>query len=65
MGVFECYSISNDKITLEQVGVLLRKTISIKEIPPQEKPFSLLSNLIEEYNYLCTKKKLKNEYFYF
>ena len=65
MGVFECYSISNDKITLEQVGVLLRKTISIKEIPPQEKPFSLLSNLIEEYNYLCTKTKLNNECFSF
>ena len=50
MGAFECESIYNNKISLEQIGKLFQRTINVKEIPNQEKPFSLRYNLIEEYN---------------
>lgn len=64
MGSFECSSIINNKISLEQIGILLEKTINIKEIPNNEKPFSLKYNLYEEYNQLKRKSK-NNTFFYY
>jgi hypothetical protein len=64
MGSFECSSIINNKISLEQIGILLEKTINIKEIPNNEKPFSLKYNLYEEYNQLKRKSR-NNTFFYY
>ena len=63
MGAFECESISSNKISLEQLGILFQKTINIKEIPNQERPFSLIYNLIEEFNKLKLKCQNKKEFF--
>jgi len=63
MGAFECESIYNNKISLEQIGKLFQRTINVKEIPNQEKPFSLRYNLIEEYNKIKLRSKNINEIF--
>ena len=63
MGILECDSIPGNKISLSQIGVLFQKTINIKELPDQEKSFSLLYNLIEEFNRLKSKSNNKNKYF--
>ena len=63
MGAFECESISSFRISLEQIGKLFQRTINVKEIPNQEKPFSLRYNLIEEYNKIKLKSKNISEIF--
>ena len=60
MGGFECSSISCSRISLEELGKLLQKTINIKEISEQVKPFSFRYNLIEEYNKIKLRANKNN-----
>ena len=64
MGAFECDSIGNCKIPLEQIGILFQKTINIKEIQNSDKSDSIRYNLIEEYHQLIIKSRNK-EFFYY
>jgi len=61
MGVYNCKSIPNNKLTFEQIELLFQNTINAKEIPNSEKNISLQYHLLEEYNLLKTKSKLNKE----
>ena len=64
MGVYNCNSISTNKLAFEQIDILFQNTINIKEISNIEKNISLQYNLLEEYNLLKTKSKLNKEIFH-
>ena len=64
MGVLECDTIGNCKISLDQIGIFFQKTISIKGLQNNEKFFSIRYNLIEEYQKLKIKSR-NNQFFYY
>ena len=41
MGLYNCNSIQNKKLTFEQIDLLFKNTINIKEISNNEKSISL------------------------
>ena len=60
MGV-NCDTLINNKFSFEQIEIFLQKAISFKEISSEDKSISIQYNLLEEYNKLKLKSKLKQD----
>ena len=60
MGV-NCDTLINNKFSFEQIEIFLQKAISCKEISSEDKSISIQYNLLEEYNKLKSKSKLKQD----
>ena len=60
MGI-NCDSLINNKSSFDQIEIFLRKAITLKEISSIDKSISIQYNLLEEYNDLKLKSKLKKE----
>ena len=60
MGV-NCDTLINNKFSFEQIEIFLQKAISFKEISSEDKSISIQYNLLEEYNKLKSKSKLKQD----
>ena len=59
-----CDSLQNNKFSFEQIDMLFQKTLNLKDVSSSEKNISIQYNLLEEYNYIKTKSKLKKEILY-
>ena len=60
MGI-NCDALRNNKFSFEQIEFFLQKAITLKDISSEDKSISIQCNLLEEYNELKLKSKMKNE----
>ena len=56
-----CDSLKNNKCSFDQIEIFLQKSINLKEVSSSDKNISIQYNILEEYNYLKSKAKLKKE----